>query len=142
MKIWYPIQYDESKNGSTIMYIATCQVNLKIFKNILFRNILTTKWSALTDTLCETGIINNTFTRRFKAIQIAQQYVNNLRCYYDANLAKCYYMVPDSIKCVGTDLQLNKVIKLIEYGDKNVPPINWIRHSYLIFKDMILGGVN
>ena len=63
--------------------------------------------------------------------------MNNLNCFYNANQGKCYYSVSDSIKCIGTNNNLNYLIRLCEYGNDIVPPLNWIRHSYNKFVDIV-----
>ena len=142
MKIWYPLEYDEIKYKNISAYILACQIQLYTLKSILKRNIIYSKWEALKEPLTEIGVIDEkTFIRRYKPVDIAYQFVNNLKCYYDVNITKCYYAVQDSVRCVGTNVSLNKVIKLLEYGNKYIPPINWVRHSYIIFKDNILEGV-
>ena len=73
-----------------------------------------------------------------KIFSIVNQYINSLTCYYDTSAEKCYYTISDLIKINGTNMSLSKLIQIIEFGDKGIPPMNWIRHSYLIFEDIVM----
>ena len=85
---------------------------------------------------------DTTFTKTISVERICDQYINQLRCTYDVTSGYCYYYIPNTIRCVGTNSCLLDVIRLIEYGNNYVPPMNWVRHSYLEFVDYIEGKGN
>ena len=67
--------------------------------------------------------------------------MSSLQCSYDLTTSKCYFYVPDNIRCIGTTNQLNYVIRLIEYGTDQIPPMNWIRHSYIQYYNSVVEEV-
>ena len=139
MKIWYPLNFAESKCKTVPDYLLKCQLGLYTFRLCLRHNLNNLKWTALTDKLKEVETIN--FTKDIKAITIANQYMSSLQCSYDLTTSKCYFYVPDNIRCIGTTNQLNYVIRLIEYGTDQIPPMNWIRHSYIQYYNSVVEEV-
>jgi hypothetical protein len=139
MKIWYPQTLDESKCKNVPDYLFKCQASVYLFKLCLRRNINNLKWNILNDKLKKIESIN--FVRDIKAISIANQYISSLQCSYDYHSTRCYFYVPDNVRCIGTTTPLNYVIRIIEYGSDEIPAMNWIRHSYLEYKDLIAKDV-
>lgn len=141
MKIWYPITFEDSGMDDLSSYITACAFDLLLLQSILRNNINLTRWNTLTEKLpkCKHILIQN--THYFKATKIPTQYISYLRCNYDNAAGQCYYSVPDNVRCIGTATPLNKVVKLIEYGNDLIPPFGWIRHSYVAFKTRVMGDV-
>lgn len=136
MKIWFPVSLSESGRESPTDYFLSCCLYLSRFKTILRSNILIVKWQVLDEKLKESDLLEDA-TEKFKATNIPNQFINNLNCGYDGYTEKCYYYVSNLVKCFGTSNNLNKLIDLCEFGNDDIPPINWIRHSYLLFKDAV-----
>lgn len=136
MKIWYPLNMKETNIDDQSRYILKCSLEIGTIRSFLRSNINSVRWNALTDKLQDIEEIE--FTKKVSALTIANQYISNLQCFYDAPSSMCYYMVPDMIRCIGTNTSLNKVIRFIEYGTVDIKPMNWIRHSYNQFTDFIL----
>lgn len=138
MKLWYPEKFDSDKEANNSMYIWKCCLMLMSFKMILRNNINKSRWLSLDSRLKDLGVIQKDTIRNYSALDIANQYINNLSCHYDALQQQCYYSVSDLIKAVGTNYSLNNIIRLVEYGNKDIPPMNWLRHSFMIFTDKVL----
>lgn len=138
MKIWYPISFEQSKNNNINLYNAMCLFDLYRFKNILKNNLslVNTKLPGIQIRLNECPLVkvNNEITFNINAI--LNRYINSLTCKCD-NSSRCYYYVPDIVRCPGAENSLNFVIRLIEYGNDTIPPLNWIRHSYTLFEEYI-----
>lgn len=137
MKIWYPISFEDSGEDQLYLYIAKCSLSTVLLKSILRSNINSPRWGMLTDKLKKSSIINVQNKDRFNAVQIPNQYISYLTCSYDYTECKCYYAVADNVRCTFTTTPLNDVVKLVEFGNDSIPPMNWIRHSYAKFADMI-----
>lgn len=138
MKVWFPVSLQESKKDSESSYYMHCSLYLARFKAILRRNVLIPKWNVVGDKLIESELLHNV-TQNFKVLNIPNQFINNLRCTYDGYSEKCYYYIPDIVRCFGTTDNLNKIIHICEFGNDMIPPLNWVRHSYLILKDTVRG---
>lgn len=138
LRLRYPLNLTESRKGSQQNYYQACCLSIYSLKGMLYRNINVSRWNSLQKVFEENNVFNNTFIRNVKTINIAHQYINELRCYYNSADDYCYYYVPDTVRCIGTNYSLNKIIKLIEYGNDMIAPMNWIRHSYILFVDKIV----
>lgn len=138
MRLKYPKNFEESESNNITEYIRLCQIDMYRFKGILKQNINITRWKTLQHTFQDNNIVESTFVRKVNVFNIANQFINELCCSFDRINSYCYYYVPDTIRCVGTNTSLNKVIRLIEYGNDKIPPMNWIRHSYMKFSDYVL----
>lgn len=139
MKIWYPQTLDKSKCKGIPSYLLKCQADLFLLRLCLRHNINNLRWNDLNNRLKNCKSIN--FVKDIKAITIANQFISCLQCSYDNSSCKCYYYVPENIKCIGTTNTLNYVIRLIEFGNDEIPTMNWIRHSYIEFKNKVAEGV-
>jgi hypothetical protein len=140
IRLKYPKNFEESECQTFDEYTRLCQINLYRFKGILKQNINITRWKVLQKTFEENNILEGTFIRKINVLSIAYQFINELKCSFNKPDSCCYYYTPDTIRCTGTNMSLNKTIRLIEYGNDKVPPMNWIRHSYLKFSDYVLGN--
>ncbi|MBO7212378.1 MAG: hypothetical protein J6V44_15430 [Methanobrevibacter sp.] len=138
MKIWYPIKFSEFNSDNLQLYLLKCQADLGSFKLFLKSNYNDLRWKVVTNKLRDVASIN--LLRDINAGDIASQFINSLQCKYDANTGCCYYFVSEFVKCNGTTESLNFVIRLIEYGNDALTPMNWIRHSYLKFTDFVTKG--
>jgi len=143
MKIWYPKQYSQGDYENVQEYISKCQLDLFVLKDILNKNINLSRWNAINERLVQSQQLHIIDGRQVEAIEIAKRYVYALTCYYDTAITKCYYDVPALLKCPNTVDSLRRIIRYIEFGFDDIPPMNWIRHSYTIFTDYVLGeGLN
>lgn len=142
LRIRYPKNFSESKEYDVQSYIRTCNIDIYKLKGILKNNINKPKCNVVREKLLKHNILNTTFTKTISVDRICDQYINQLRCTYDVTSGYCYYYIPNTIRCVGTNSCLLDVIRLIEYGNNYVPPMNWVRHSYLEFVDYIEGKGN
>lgn len=136
MKIWFPINLSQSEKSNSSEYMMYCSICLPQLKYMLKRNILFPKWKVLEQKLIESKALD-IVSERFNIMNIPNQFINSLCCKYDNFSEKCYYDVSDMIKCYGTTNSLKDIIRLCEYGNDSIPPLNWIRHSYIEFSDMI-----
>lgn len=143
MKIWYPINLEQSKKDNVSLYTTMCYLNMCRFKGILRDTLYTlnTRLPSMEKRLKESELLTIDNEMKFSIKKILNQYINSLTCKFDNGSARCYYYIPDMIKCYDTRQSLNFVIRLIEYGNETIPPLNWIRHSYTLFEDYI-GGNN
>ena len=135
MRIWYPKTSDSSKSKRS--YIFRCNVKLEVFKRILRKNMNIPKLDVRRDYLLNCELIEWTNTFNMSVVQIVNTYINKLYCVYDANELKCYYTIPKGTKCPFSNTELDYVIRLLEYGNNELPPLNWIRHSYKQFIESI-----
>lgn len=143
MKIWYPINFAQSKEKDVSFYNTSCCLSLYRFKGILKNDLyrLNTRLPSMENRLKQCEAMNVTNEFRFNLKKILNYYIGCLTCKYDISSARCYYYVPDTVRCPDTSNSLNFVIRLVEYGNDTVPPLNWIRHSYTLFEEYI-GGNN
>lgn len=138
LKIWFPKTFEELNQETVAQYICYCNIAMYTLKNILQSNINSLRWNTLTSRLTESNLIQIDNPIKFNAIRIPNQYISRLCCTYDPNISKCYYYVPDSVKCQYTSNTLNQVVELAEYGNDVIPPMNWIRYSYTKFVDRVM----
>lgn len=138
IRLWFPKNFEESKKEDINSYIAECTLYLVSIKTILQNSINISKWNLLTPKLIDSKIILVQNPYKFLARRIPFQYVNNLTVSFDKNNSRCYYYVSDMVKCQYTANSLNEVVQLVEYGNDVIPPINWIRSSYIKFVDTIM----
>ena len=143
MNIKYPINISKSgldKKG----YYRNCQLDMYTFRMILKQNINVSRLTALQKTLEENKIVEGSFKELPKnfTIIIVNQFINELRCTYNPTSECCYYYIPKTIRCAGTNVELLYIIKLIEFGNDKIPPLGWISHSYNKFKDYIAGRLS
>lgn len=139
IKIWYPVKKSEDTNINA--YMIGCYMQLLAFKNILRSNINVSKWKALEPKLINNNLVRINKTTKLNILNIPNTYVNCLKCFFDPNLQRCYYAVSEFTKCPYSEsISLNFIIKLVEYGNESIPPLNWIRHSYSKFVDVIEEG--
>lgn len=140
MQIRYPKNLSESGLNTVQLYTDVCSLGLYRFQGILTEQMFKSKWENVERIFKEHGITVPKFSNGKFAMNIAHQFINSLRCRYDTGDSCCYYYIPKSIKCYGTNLSLYKVIKLIEYGNDIISPMHWVGHSVMLFYDYILGG--
>lgn len=136
MKIWMPVNLAESKEPNLDAYVLECKLLLYRLRSILLAHMIKTKWKIFAQKIKETDSDELKILKNVESIPL--QYINNLQCYLDRDLAKCYFAVPDKLRCKGSILSLDKVVRLAEYGNDTIPPMNWIRHSVVKFYDFIL----
>lgn len=136
MKIRYPIQNNSSDPEKVYDYYVKCAFDMNEFKRILRNNLNISRWQAIRDRLLQCKMIRFV-SDKMKPINIAYQYINNLKCVYDPKTRYCYYTISDFTQCIYTQTRLNKVMRYIEFGFSNIPPMNWIRHSYIQFSEII-----
>ncbi len=136
MKLWFPISGDDF--NYTNEYINYCESRLSEFKILLRNKLNVSKLNSRKD-----GLLNSKNIRwlpttiNFKLTSITDMYIRRLHCELDKNSNRCYYTVHNGVKCPGTETSLNTVIKIIEFGNELVPPMNWIRHTYQEFVETI-----
>ena len=140
MKIWMPVNFETSKEPNIQAYIFSCNLHLYHLRAILSANIIKSKWEIFLAKLQNIKDFSEVNVDRLKNAQY--QYINSLVCEFDKQQSRCYFYVPPTVRCKGTDIDLNKVIKLAEFGNDTIPPMNWIRHSCLKFKDYIYQTYN
>lgn len=128
--------YSKKDDETTLQYIHRCQLNLCVFKQILRNNIKQDKLNVRKNLILKQSNIQWTSTYKCNMYNILMLYVNNLNCVYDSKLDKCYYGVPDSIRCPNTKTSLNTVIRTLEYGTTDMIPLFWVRQSLFNFKEI------
>jgi hypothetical protein len=84
-------------------------------------------------------ILEFTNIDKFSITKVINQYLNSLMCSYDYKDNQCYFDVPKICKCIDTTNDLSFVIRLIEFGNNNIPPTNLIRNSYFKFCEFYKG---
>ena len=141
LKLWFPKTMEESKQQTVPQYIAYCNIAMYSLKNILQANINTSRWNILTPKLVESNLVQIDNPLKFNARQIPNQFIVRLCCVYEPNLSKCYFCVPDTVKCRYTSNTLNQVIELVEFGNDVIPPMNWVRYSYQKFVDVTMESI-
>lgn len=140
MKIWMPVNQEQSKKPNIESYVFSCNLYLYRLRSILFAHMIKTKWKIFEQKLNESDSDELKSLKNVESIPL--QYMNSLKCFLDRDLAKCYFAVPEKIRCNGSSLSLDKVVRLAEYGNDDIPPMNWIRHSTLKFYDYVINDVN
>ena len=135
MKIWYPIECKEPESRQ--IYISRCQSDLNELRKILRYNINKDKVMAIQHDITESTLF--TINKDFSVKQTMELFVASLVCKYDTASSKCYYTVSDLVHCRGTNKSLNFMIRLFEFGNTIIPQLNWIRHSYVKFKEYVIG---
>lgn len=138
IKLWFPKTMEECNQQSVPQYISYCNLAMYTLRNKLRTNINSARWGILTPKLTQSTLIEITNPMKFNARQIPDQYISKLVCGYDENRARCYYYVPDNVKCLYTSNSLNQIVELIEYGNDLIPPMNWLRYSYQKFIDALV----
>lgn len=137
MKFIIPIK--KETNESINDYYNKCNLWLIVFKQCLFNNInkskLTHRNNLLTQVPCIDWVDNVT---ECSVITFINLYINKLSCYYDYFECCCYYKVPENIRCPGTKNSLNKIIRILEYGTLELPPLFWARKSFHDFIESTL----
>lgn len=140
LKLWFPMNFEESKKEQINDYIVQCTFATYSLQTILRNNINISRWNLLTPKLIDSTVIQVENPYKFMARRIPIQYVERLTVAYDKNNSRCYYYVPDTVKCQYTANTLNDVVQLVEYGNDTIPPMNWLRYSHKKFVDMIMGN--
>lgn len=129
MKLWVPITSNQFKY--TNEYINYCNVKLQELKILLKTRLDNNKLSTRKNSLLESNsIIWLPNTINFNLNSITDTYIKRLYCSLDRANNHCYYTIPIGIRCPGTKTSLDTVIRLIEFGNDIIPPMNWIRHTY------------
>jgi hypothetical protein len=138
LQVRYPLNMAESDRDKQ-SYIRLCLLDLATFKIILRQYMNIPRLIALQGTFDKSKVLKTTFlrTNTKHTVLIADQFINELRCRFDEQSGYCYYYIPRTIRCIGTNISLLYIIKLIEYGNDVIPPFGWISHSYLKFKDYL-----
>ena len=135
MKIKYPVSYKLSGYKTESDYMNACLYDLSVFRSILKSNINVSRWDAITDRLYRSKLIKS--NRKVKAVKFAYQFINSLQCKYDHDSGSCYYSISPFINGVGTFTKLDSIIRYIEFGFDDIQPMNWIRHSLLVFSERL-----
>lgn len=133
MKIWYPVVC--KPKADVQVYISVCQSRLADFKRILRQHINKEKLKVIQTKIPESTVVK--VTESFSAQNTLETFINSLTCRYEPSSRKCFYTVSDLIPCKGTNRSLNFMIKLFEFGNGIIPPLAWLRHSYVKFKELI-----
>ena len=128
MKIWYPVSCSDLKNVSVPDYIHRCNTSLPKLRQLLIRQMDRSKIMTYQDKLNNLQYVDRVTNVNLQAVMM--QYVNSLSCHFDTTNCKCYFDIPHSIRAIGTRNSLNYIIRLIEYGNDDIPPMYWIRQSY------------
>ena len=136
MKIWYPISLDTDNKQTKQDYIRQCLIDLYVFKQLLKKTMNYTRINSAQNKLKESTIIHT--TEHFKLQEAMLKFVDCLSCHYDDDLCRCYYSVSDLVMCPRCEEKLNYVIRLVEFGNDSIPPMNWIRFTVIKFKDGLL----
>ena len=139
MKIWYPIEYDVAKHHSVFGYVSMCRIDTALLQSILRNKINKTRWISYDTRLSSCKAIHKTAENAvINSLDLANRYINSLQCYYDIGKGCCYYSIPLMIRCPNTIDSLDYVIRLIEYGNDEIPPMHWIRDSVEDFNTAVL----
>lgn len=138
LKLWFPKNFEESKKENINDYITQCTIAINPLKTILRNNINISRWNLLTTKLIDSEIVDVENSYKFLARRIPLQYIDRLLVAYDTATSKCYYYVPDMVRCQYTTNSLNDIVRLIEYGNNRIPPMHWLRDSYMQFVDLIM----
>jgi hypothetical protein len=138
LRLWFPKNFEESKKENINDYITECTIAINPLKMILRNNINISRWNLLTTKLINSEIVDVQNSYKFLARRIPLQYIDRLLVAYDTTTSKCYYYVPDMVRCQYTTNSLNDVVRLIEYGNNTIPPMHWLRDSYMQFVDLIM----
>lgn len=130
----YIIPVKPNINESVNEYINKCSLWLLSFKRYLRKYINPNKLECRKRLLFQQPnikwIINSP---NYDIVSILNLYISKLQCFYDNFEGRCYYMVPHTIRCPYTASTLNNVIRTLEYGGGNMPPLYWIRPSFREF---------
>lgn len=138
LKLWFPLNFEESKKENINEYIVECTFAIYSLQTILRNNINISRWNLLNSKLVNSTVIQVQNPSKFLARRIPMQYVSKLTVAYDKNNSRCYYYVPDTVRCLYTANTLNEVVQLVEYGNDTIPPMNWLRYSHKKFVDTIM----
>lgn len=138
MKFIVPIKRKETEPINS--YVIKCNMWLISFKQILRRNIKKDKLLCRVSMLYKQPNIQWVIPNAdYNIFSIVELYINRLQCFYDSFEGCCYYTVSNLVRCPYTTTLLNVVIRTLEYGTPNMPPLFWLRPS---FKDFIESTVN
>jgi hypothetical protein len=130
----YIIPIEKENNETVSEYYNKCSIMLISFRQILRNHINVGKLDARKQLLLsQPNIIWKVNDLNFNILLIINQYINSLQCFYDKRENKCYYSVPNIVRCIYTNTSLNTVIRTLEYGGGDMPPLYWIRPSYTEF---------
>lgn len=138
MKIWFP---RKKKNEETeLIYKSHCKLTMSLFKMCLNNTINVPSLKRTENIIRSKELLDFVNKDNFSVLTALKQFNSYLMCMYDSEEQRCYYTVPNIVRCNNTNNSLEFVIKLLEYGNNYVPPMNIIRHSYLKFCDIYSGG--
>lgn len=132
MNIWYPLTKAEFAKQSPINYVNNCKLDLYVFKSILKNQINVSKCQAC----CEgfSKCFEKLKVDSKKVREIINEYINRVQCYYDISSERCYYTIPKEVLLKGTSIPLITAIKILEFGNDKVAPMNLLRHSFMEFQ--------
>ena len=130
----YIIPIEKENNETVSEYYNKCSIMLISFRQILRNHINVSKLDARKQLLLlQPNIIWKINDLNFNILLIINQYINSLQCFYNKRENKCYYSVPNTVRCVYTNTSLNTVIRTLEYGGGDMPPLYWTRPSFAEF---------
>ena len=138
MILWFPKSRDNNEDLS--LYVYSCKAAMSTFKMMLKNNINMPQMQRIEKILKNKDLLNFTNKDRFSIQSVIQCYISSLACFYDAESDRCYYEISKILSCPNTTNNLQFVIRLIEFGNENIPPTNWVRHSYMKFCELYGGG--
>lgn len=131
MNIWFPRTLRDGEDLST--YCSSCTLALSTFNMIVRNNMNMPSLKRVERILKEKNMLDFENKERFSIQSVVNQFLGCLVCKYDDNRKTCYYTIPKITRCINTHNELQFVIRLIEYGNDKIPPMNLIRKSYTKF---------
>ncbi len=115
-------------------YIHRCDLMLISFRSFLRSYIRPDKLSCRNVSLIHQPNITWIYPQKYcNTRQIVDLYISKLQCIFDRVSESCYFEVPKSVRCPGTVTPLNVVMRTLEYGGKDMPPLFWLRPTYRHF---------
>lgn len=126
-------------NDSNVFY-KYCNNKLSEFKQELLNTINYTKFELRYDYLIDNNILQFNNNNNINSRVLIQLIVNSFRIYrrIDTNNSICIsYNIPDYILIPNSNMSITHFIRYIEYGDENIPPYKWIKHTWDIFHEKI-----
>jgi hypothetical protein len=139
MRIWYPLEKSSGEDVSS--YIAKCRLSISIL-NICINNCINRPSLKRIETIIKGKNLLDFIRNKesFSIFAVINQFENTLHCYYDTATNRCFFDTPRLIKAINTRNSLDYVIRLIEFGNQDIPPTNLIRHSYMKYFNLIVNG--
>lgn len=137
MKLWYPYKYDSEEYSSIELYILKCSTSITLLRSCLLQSVNKTRIASMQGRIDNCSAIHYTDNTKFSLQSILNLYISSLQCKYDSSSLTCYFAISDIIKCPHTMDSLNYIIRLVEYGNDEIPPLHWLNDGYNRYKDNI-----